>query len=176
MKVLVTVSDWLSRKVCCWRKTWTRLSGWAFGRNLKLVAVGEGPLVELLEIFLPENVKFLQPAKEWCSGACWCPLNDLKGPCGEEGQTNVVGKPLVTADILACRLVYISSPEVYAAARTNLVIKEEGRPAENELSYYIAQAHGWAGLSEAIPQVPWLSCALEGFGIGDTSIFPRFCV
>ena len=88
----------------------------AFGRNLKAGRQLEGPLVEFLLVILPEKKKFCSLRRSGCSGTCWCPLNDL-GTLGAVYQTNVVGTKLVME---ACRhfgvkrLVYISSPSVYA--------------------------------------------------------------
>ena len=149
----------------------------AFGRNLKAGRQLEGPLVEFFagdftreeEIFAAcEGVDAVVHA-----GA----LSTIWGPWEQFYQTNVVGTKLVME---ACRhfgvqrLVYISSPSVYAAARDQLAIKEEATPQENELNFYIKSKLMAERIVGSYPQVPSVILRPRGlFGIGDTSIFPR---
>ena len=104
-------------------------------------------------------------------------LSTIWGPWEQFYQTNVVGTKLVME---ACRhfgvkrLVYISSPSVYAAARDQLAIKEEAAPQENELNFYIKSKLMAERIVRSYPQVPSVILRPRGlFGIGDTSIFPR---
>jgi len=149
----------------------------AFGRNLKAGRQLEGPLVEFFagdftreeEIFAAcEGVDAVVHA-----GA----LSTIWGPWEQFYQTNVVGTKLVME---ACRhfgvqrLVYISSPSVYAAPRDQLAIKEEAAPQENELNFYIKSKLMAERIVRSYPQVPSVILRPRGlFGIGDTSIFPR---
>lgn len=92
-------------------------------------------------------------------------------------QANVLG----TQNVLqACaqnqikRLVFISSPSIYAAPKDQLHIQESEAPVQNDLNFYIksklmaeALIHDDAQISSVILRPRGL------FGIGDTSIIPR---
>ena len=71
------------------------------------------------------------------------------------------------------KLVYISSPSIYAGAKDQLDVKEEEAPKKNDLNYYIKTKI----LAEKIikeSSLDYIIIRPRGlFGIGDTSIIPR---
>ena len=92
-------------------------------------------------------------------------LSTVWGPWEDFYQTNVLGTKYVLdacreAGIL--RLVYVSSPSIYAA------------PQENNLNNYIRSKLASEKLFKDYPDVPSIILRPRGlFGIGDTSILPR---
>ena len=104
-------------------------------------------------------------------------LSTLWGAWDQFYRTNVEGTRLV---LEACkhfgikRLVYISSPSIYAAARDQLAIKEADAPKENDLNFYIKSKLLAERKIGDYPEVESIILRPRGlFGIGDTSIFPR---
>ena len=72
------------------------------------------------------------------------------------------------------RLVYVSSPSIYAASRDQLGIKESDAPQENRLNNYIRSKLASEKLFKDYPDVSSVILRPRGlFGIGDTSILPR---
>ena len=72
------------------------------------------------------------------------------------------------------RLVYVSSPSIYAAPKEQLAIKESDAPEENNLNNYIRSKLASEKLFKDYPDVPSIILRPRGlFGIGDTSILPR---
>lgn len=72
------------------------------------------------------------------------------------------------------RLVFVSSPSIYASANHQDNLPEEAAPKENKLSYYIESklmAEQLVTSADGLPYVIIRPRAL--FGIGDTSIIPR---
>lgn len=104
-------------------------------------------------------------------------LSTVWGEWNDFYQSNVLG----TENVLdACRssqverLVYISSPSIYAAAKDQLAIKEDEAPEKNDLNYYIKSKIEAEKLFDYYPDVSHIILRPRGlFGIGDTSIFPR---
>ena len=99
------------------------------------------------------------------------------GPWEDFYQTNVLGTKYV---LEACReakierLVYVSSPSIYAAPRDQLDIKESDAPQENRLNNYIRSKLASEKLFKDYPDVSSVILRPRGlFGIGDTSILPR---
>lgn len=104
-------------------------------------------------------------------------LSTVWGPWEEFYQTNVLGTNYV---LDACReakierLVYVSSPSIYAAPRDQLGIKESDAPQENRLNNYIRSKLASEKLFKEYPDVSSIILRPRGlFGIGDTSILPR---
>lgn len=104
-------------------------------------------------------------------------LSTVWGPWEDFYQTNVLGTKYV---LEACReanierLVYVSSPSIYAAPRDQLGIKESDAPQENRLNNYIRSKLASEKLFKDYPDVSSVILRPRGlFGIGDTSILPR---
>lgn len=104
-------------------------------------------------------------------------LSTVWGPWEDFYQTNVLGTKYV---LEACReakierLVYVSSPSIYAASRDQLDIKESDAPQENRLNNYIRSKLASEKLFKDYPDVSSVILRPRGlFGIGDTSILPR---
>ena len=104
-------------------------------------------------------------------------LSTVWGPWEDFYQTNVLGTKYV---LEACReanierLVYVSSPSIYAAPRDQLDIKESDAPQENSLNNYIRSKLASEKLFKDYPDVSSVILRPRGlFGIGDTSILPR---
>lgn len=104
-------------------------------------------------------------------------LSTVWGPWEDFYQTNVLGTNYV---LEACReakierLVYVSSPSIYAAPRDQLDIKESDAPQENRLNNYIRSKLASEKLFKDSPDVSSVILRPRGlFGIGDTSILPR---
>jgi len=104
-------------------------------------------------------------------------LSTIWGPWDDFYQTNVLGTKYV---LDACRqvgmqrLVYVSSPSIYAAPKDQLAIKESDAPEENNLNNYIHSKLASEKLFKDYPDVPSIILRPRGlFGIGDTSILPR---
>lgn len=104
-------------------------------------------------------------------------LSTVWGPWEDFYQTNVLGTKYV---LEACReakierLVYVSSPSIYAAPRDQLDIKESDVPQENRLNNYIRSKLASEKLFKDYPDVSSVILRPRGlFGIGDTSILPR---
>ena len=104
-------------------------------------------------------------------------LSTVWGPWEDFYQTNVLGTKYV---LEACReakierLVYVSSPSIYAAPRDQLDIKESDAPQENRLNNYIRSKLASEKLFKDYPDVSSVILRPRGlFGIGDTSILPR---
>lgn len=104
-------------------------------------------------------------------------LSTVWGPWEDFYQTNVLGTNYV---LEACReakierLVYVSSPSIYAAPRDQLDIKESDAPQENRLNNYIRSKLASEKLFKDYPDVSSVILRPRGlFGIGDTSILPR---
>ena len=104
-------------------------------------------------------------------------LSTVWGPWEDFYQTNVLGTKYV---LEACReanierLVYVSSPSIYAAPRDQLDIKESDAPQENRLNNYIRSKLASEKLFQDYPDVSSVILRPRGlFGIGDTSILPH---
>lgn len=104
-------------------------------------------------------------------------LSTVWGKWSDFYKSNVLG----TANVLdVCRsaqierLVYISSPSIYAAAKDQLAIKEDEAPEKNDLNYYISSKIEAEKLFDYYPDVHSIILRPRGlFGIGDTSVLPR---
>ena len=149
----------------------------AFGRNR---AIGQS-LVNASVTFVQGDLTNQEDLTKACqemdmvihAGA----LSTVWGPWEDFYQTNVLGTKYV---LEACReanierLVYVSSPSIYAAPRDQLGIKESDAPQENRLNNYIRSKLASEKLFKDYPDVSSVILRPRGlFGIGDTSILPR---
>lgn len=149
----------------------------AFGRNR---AIGQS-LVNASVTFIQGDLTNQEDLTKACqemdmvvhAGA----LSTVWGPWEDFYQTNVLGTKYV---LEACRkakierLVYVSSPSIYAAPRDQLDIKESDAPQENRLNNYIRSKLASEKLFQDYPDVSSVILRPRGlFGIGDTSILPR---
>ena len=149
----------------------------AFGRNK---AVGQSLVSDQVEFF-KGDLSSKQAVEEACKGVEMVvhagALSTVWGPWESFYQANVLGTQHV---LEACRtnkisrLVYVSSPSIYAAPKDQIGIKEEDAPTENHLNNYIKSKLLSEKLFPAYPDVPSIILRPRGlFGIGDTSILPR---
>ena len=149
----------------------------AFGRNR---AIGQS-LVNASVTFIQGDLTNQEDLTKACqemdmvvhAGA----LSTVWGPWEDFYQTNVLGTKYV---LEACReakierLVYVSSPSIYATPRDQLDIKESDAPQENRLNNYIRSKLASEKLFKDYPDVSSVILRPRGlFGIGDTSILPR---
>lgn len=149
----------------------------AFGRNEKIgkslasrkVSFFKGDFTKIEDLYEAiESVDMIVHA-----GA----LSTVWGKWEDFYNTNVIG----TENILkACRkkgikkLVYISSPSIYASAKDQIDIKEEEAPSKNNLNFYIKSKILAENKVKEYSDVNTVILRPRGlFGIGDTSIIPR---
>ncbi|EGJ28176.1 NAD-dependent epimerase/dehydratase family protein [Streptococcus porcinus] len=72
------------------------------------------------------------------------------------------------------RLVYVSSPSIYASAKDQLRVTEDAAPKQNELNNYIKSKLMSEQLFKDYPNLPYVIIRPRGiFGVGDSSIIPR---
>ena len=147
----------------------------AFGRNSKVGCSLENSSVS----FFQGNLTKADDVLEACKGMDLVvhagALSTVWGPWEDFYQANVLGTKYV---LEACRqtgiqrLVYVSSPSIYAAPKDQLAIKESDAPEENNLNNYIRSKLASEKLFKDYPDVPSIILRPRGlFGIGDTSIF-----
>ena len=149
----------------------------AFGRNR---AIGQS-LVNASVTFIQGDLTNQEDLTKACqemdmvvhAGA----LSTVWGPWEDFYQTNVLGTKYILETCREAkieRLVYVSSPSIYAAPRDQLGIKESDAPQENRLNNYIRSKLASEKLFEDYPDVSSVILRPRGlFGIGDTSILPR---
>ena len=149
----------------------------AFGRNPKAGQSLENSLVTFFQGDLTKQEDLAQACQGMDMVVHAGALSTVWGPWVDFYQTNVLGTKYV---LEACqetgiqRLVYVSSPSIYAAPRDQLAIKEGEDPQENKLNNYIRSKLASEKLFEDYPDVPSIILRPRGlFGIGDTSILPR---
>ena len=105
-------------------------------------------------------------------------LSTAWGPWKAFYQANVVGTQNVLdlcREYAVKRLVYVSSPSIYAAGKDQLNIKESDAPKKKITSTIISEAN-WRlkNFFSDYPDVPSIILRPRGlFGVGDTSILPR---
>ena len=149
----------------------------AFGRNR---AIGQS-LVNASVTFIQGDLTNQEDLTKACqemdmvvhAGA----LSTVWGPWEDFYQTNVLGTKYILETCREAkieRLVYVSSPSIYAAPRDQLDIKESDAPQENRLNNYIRSKLASEKLFKDYPDVSSVILRPRGlFGIGDTSILPR---
>ena len=177
MKVLVTGATGFLGKYVVKELVAEGYSVRAFGRN---EAVGQSLVSDHVEFF-KGDLSSKQAVEEACKGVEMVvhagALSTVWGPWESFYQANILGTQHV---LEACRtnkisrLVYVSSPSIYAAPKDQIGIKEEDAPVENHLNNYIKSKLLSEKLFPAYPDVPSIILRPRGlFGIGDTSILPR---
>ena len=149
----------------------------AFGRNSKVGRSLENSSVS----FFQGNLTKADDVLEACKGMDLVvhagALSTVWGPWEDFYQANVLGTKYVLEGCRQTgiqRLVYVSSPSIYAAPKDQLAIKESDAPEENNLNNYICSKLASEKLFKDYPDVPSIILRPRGlFGIGDTSILPR---
>ncbi|MFS9172094.1 NAD(P)-dependent oxidoreductase [Streptococcus infantis] len=149
----------------------------AFGRNSKVGRSLENSSVSYFQGDLTKADDVLEACKGMDLVVHAGALSTVWGPWEDFYQANVLGTKYV---LEACRqtgiqrIVYVSSPSVYAAPKDQLAIKESDAPEENNLNNYIRSKLASEKLFKDYPDVPSIILRPRGlFGIGDTSILPR---
>ena len=149
----------------------------AFGRNSKVGRSLENTSVSFFQGDLTNADDVTEACKEMDLVVHAGALSTVWGPWEDFYQANVLGTKYV---LEACRqvgmqrLVYVSSPSIYAAPKDQLAIKESDVPEENNLNNYIRSKLASEKLFKDYPDVPSIILRPRGlFGIGDTSILPR---
>ena len=148
-----------------------------FGRNSKVGRSLENSSVSFFQGDLTTADDVLEACKGMNLVVHAGALSTVWGPWEDFYQANVLGTRYV---LEACRqtgiqrLVYVSSPSIYAAPKDQLAIKESDAPEENNLNNYIRSKLASEKLFKDYPDVPIIILRPRGlFGIGDTSILPR---
>ena len=149
----------------------------AFGRNSKVDRSLENSSVSFFQGDLTNEDDVTEACKGMDMVVHAGALSTVWGPWEDFYRANVLGTKYV---LEACRqagiqrLVYVSSPSIYAAPRDQLGIKESDAPEENNLNNYIRSKLASEKLFKNYPDVPSIILRPRGlFGIGDTSILPR---
>ena len=149
----------------------------AFGRNSKVGRSLENTSVSFFQGDLTKADDVLEACKGMDLVVHAGALSTVWGPWEDFFQANVLGTKYV---LEAChqtgiqRLVYVSSPSIYAAPKDQLGIKESDAPEENNLNNYIRSKLASEKLFKDYSDVPSIILRPRGlFGIGDTSILPR---
>ena len=149
----------------------------AYGRNSKVGRSLENSSVSFFQGDLTKVEDVLEAFKGMDMVVHAGALSTVWGPWEDFYQANVLGTKYV---LEACRqtgiqrLVYVSSPSIYAAPKDQLAIKESDAPEENNLNNYIRSKLASEKLFKDYSDVPSIILRPRGlFGIGDTSILPR---
>lgn len=151
----------------------------AFGRNKQkmLDLKKQYPKIKLVYGDLHNLSDCLKATKNINVVAHLGALSTVWGKRSDFIKTNVDG----TKNILrACRenkvnkLVYISSPSIYAGKSDRLDIDEDDYDKDNKLNYYIESKILAEKAIKAYEDIDWTILRPRGlFGVGDTSIVPR---
>ena len=149
----------------------------AFGRNSNVGRSLENSSISFFQGDLTKADDVLEACKGMDLVVHAGALSTVWGPWEDFYQANVLGTKYV---LEACRqagiqrLVYVSSPSIYAAPKDQLAIKESDAPEGNNLNNYIHSKLASEKLFKDYPDVPSIILRPRGlFGIGDTSILPR---
>ena len=149
----------------------------AFGRNSKVGRSLENTSVSFFQGDLTKADDVLEACKGMDLVVHAGALSTVWGPWEDFYQANVLGTKYI---LEACRqtdiqrIVYVSSPSIYAAPKDQLAIKESDAPEENNLNNYIRSKLSSEKHFKDYPDVPSIILRPRGlFGIGDTSILPR---
>ena len=149
----------------------------AFGRNSNVGRSLENSSISFFQGDLTKADDVLEACKGMDLVVHAGALSTVWGPWEDFYRANVLGTKYV---LEACRqagiqrLVYVSSPSIYAAPKDQLAIKESDAPEENNLNNYIRSKLASEKLFKDYSDVPSIILRPRGlFGIGDTSILPR---
>ena len=147
----------------------------AFGRNEK---IGETLVDEKVEFYKGNigDLDDLFKASEGCSAVIHAAaLSTVWGKWENFYNINVLGTKNIVqlCEEKKLKLVFVSSPSIYAGAKDQLDVKEDEAPEENNLNFYIKSKI----MAENIIKSSSLNYTIirpRGlFGVGDTSIIPR---
>ena len=147
----------------------------AFGRNEK---IGKALIDSNVEFFKGdiENKEDLLRAFQGCSAVIHAAaLSTVWGKWNNFYKVNVLGTRNIVeiCEKQGLKLVFVSSPSIYAGAKDQLDVKENEAPKENNLNFYIKSKI----MAENIiknSKLNYMIIRPRGlFGIGDTSIIPR---
>ena len=147
----------------------------AFGRNEK---VGKTLIDKNVEFYKGDlnNIDDLFKAAKNCLAVIHAAaLSTVWGKWEDFYNVNVLGTKNVVqvCEEKKLKLVFVSSPSIYAGAKDQLDVKEDEAPKENSLNYYIKSKI----MAENIiknSKLNYMIIRPRGlFGIGDTSIIPR---
>ena len=149
----------------------------AFGRNEKNGKALENDRVQFIKGDLSSIEELRQAFQSVDAVVHAGALSSAWGPWKAFYQANVVGTKNVLElcrEYAVKRLVYVSSPSIYAAGKDQLNIKESDAPKENHLNNYIRSKLASEKLFSDYSDVPSIILRPRGlFGVGDTSILPR---
>ena len=147
----------------------------AFGRNEK---IGKTLIDSNVEFFKGdiENKEDLLRAFQGCSAVIHAAaLSTVWGKWSNFYKVNVLGTRNIVeiCEKQGLKLVFVSSPSIYAGAKDQLDVKENEAPKDNNLNFYIKSKI----MAENIiknSKLNYMIIRPRGlFGIGDTSIIPR---
>ena len=147
----------------------------AFGRNEK---IGKTLIDSNVEFFKGdiENKEDLLGALQGCSAVIHAAaLSTVWGKWSNFYKVNVLGTRNIVeiCEKQGLKLVFVSSPSIYAGAKDQLDVRENEAPKENNLNFYIKSKI----MAENIiknSKLNYMVIRPRGlFGIGDTSIIPR---
>ena len=147
----------------------------AFGRNEK---VGKTLIDKNVEFYKGDlnNIDDLFKAAKNCSAVIHAAaLSTVWGKWEDFYNVNVLGTKNVVqvCEEKKLKLVFVSSPSIYAGAKDQLDVKEDEAPKENSLNYYIKSKIMAENIIKS-SNLNYMIIRPRGlFGVGDTSIIPR---
>lgn len=147
----------------------------AFGRNEK---IGKTLIDKNVEFFKGDidNLDDLFKASQDCTAVIHAAaLSTIWGKWEDFYNVNVLGTKNVVqvCEEKNLKLVFVSSPSIYAGAKNQLDVKEDEVPKENNLNYYIKSKIMAENIIKS-SNLNYMIIRPRGlFGIGDTSIIPR---
>ena len=147
----------------------------AFGRNEKVGKILIDKNVEFYKGDL-NNIDDLFKAAKNCSAVIHAAaLSTVWGKWEDFYNVNVLGTKNVVqvCEEKKLKLVFVSSPSIYAGAKDQLDVKEDEAPKENSLNYYIKSKIMAENIIKS-SNLNYMIIRPRGlFGVGDTSIIPR---
>lgn len=177
MKVLVTGATGFLGKYVIEELVNHRYEVIAFGRNETIGQGLEGPHVTFVKGDFVQFDEIEQALRGVDAVVHAGALSTVWGKWQDFYETNVVGTEHV---LKACeqhqiqKVVFISSPSIYAAEKDQLDLREEDAPHTNNLNFYIKSKLLAEAKIKQYRSVPSVVLRPRGlFGVGDTSIIPR---
>ena len=149
----------------------------ALGRNQKrLAALKRSRDLDVAAVDLLDKEALFQAGQDCQAVIHAAALSTVWGPWKDFYEANVLASQHVLElcqQVGMERLVYVSSPSIYAGPFDQIDLKEDQAPKENRLNHYIRSKIMAEDLIRA-SSVPSVIIRPRGlFGIGDTSIIPR---